>query len=114
MSAEPGFMVLRGVRLRRDPAREACFTVVHSDAEMQDWPDMSPLARRERLHRHMNNEVGSLEIAAQSAIAQARSERAARLLGAVEALRVETGRGEPVEIPYDSIVRGNLIEEGTR
>jgi ribosome maturation factor RimP len=29
-------------------------------------------------------------------------------------LRVETGKGEPVEIPYDSIVRGNLIEEGTK
>ena len=29
-------------------------------------------------------------------------------------LRVETGKGEPVEIPYDSIVRGNLIEEGAR
>ena len=29
-------------------------------------------------------------------------------------LRVETSKGEPVEIPYDSIVRGNLIEEGTR
>lgn len=28
-------------------------------------------------------------------------------------LHVETGKGEPVEIPYDSIVRGNLIEEGT-
>jgi hypothetical protein len=65
VSADAGFVVLRGVRLRRDPAREACFTVVHSDAEMQDWPDMSPLARRERLHRHMNNEVGGLEIAAQ-------------------------------------------------
>jgi len=30
------------------------------------------------------------------------------------ALRVEPGRGDPVEIPYDSIVRGNLIEEGAR
>jgi ribosome maturation factor RimP len=29
-------------------------------------------------------------------------------------LRVETSRGDPVEIPYDSIVRGNLIEEATR
>ena len=29
-------------------------------------------------------------------------------------LRVETSKGDPVEIPYDSIVRGNLIEEGTR
>ena len=38
-----------------------------------------------------------------------------QLVGAGErTLRVETGKGEPVEIPYDSIVRGNLIEEGTR
>ena len=38
-----------------------------------------------------------------------------RLVDAGErALRVETGKGEPVEIPYDSIVRGNLIEEGAR
>jgi ribosome maturation factor RimP len=38
-----------------------------------------------------------------------------QVVGAGErTLRVETGRGEPVEIPYDSIVRGNLIEEGTR
>jgi ribosome maturation factor RimP len=29
-------------------------------------------------------------------------------------LRVEPSRGDPVEIPYDSIVRGNLIEEGAR
>ena len=37
------------------------------------------------------------------------------LVGAGErSLRVETGKGEPVEIPYDSIVRGNLIEEGAR
>jgi ribosome maturation factor RimP len=38
-----------------------------------------------------------------------------QLVGAGErTLRVETGKGEPVEIPYDSIVRGNLIEEGTK
>jgi ribosome maturation factor RimP len=30
------------------------------------------------------------------------------------ALRVDAGKGDPVEIPYDSIVRGNLIEEATR
>ena len=30
------------------------------------------------------------------------------------ALRVDPGKGAPVEIPYDSIVRGNLIEEGVR
>ena len=38
-----------------------------------------------------------------------------RLIDAGErAVRVETSKGEPVEIPYDSIVRGNLIEEGAR
>ena len=38
-----------------------------------------------------------------------------RLVDAGErTLRVETRKGEPVEIPYDSIVRGNLIEEGAR
>jgi len=56
---------VRGVALRSDPAREACFRVVHTDGEMEDWPDMSEPSRRERLHRHMNNESGALEIAAQ-------------------------------------------------
>jgi ribosome maturation factor RimP len=37
------------------------------------------------------------------------------LVGAGErSLRVAAGKDEPVEIPYESIVRGNLIEEGTR
>jgi uncharacterized ferritin-like protein (DUF455 family) len=58
-------IVVRGVTLRRDPAREECFRVVHSDAEMHDWTVMTEQAWRERLHRHMNNEVGGLEIAAQ-------------------------------------------------
>ena len=56
---------LGGVALRGDPAREACFTVARSDAEMHEWPDMSPISQRERLHRHMNNECTALEIAAQ-------------------------------------------------
>ena len=55
---------VRGVTLCKDPAREDCFVVVHTDAEMEDWPGMSAQARRERLHRHMNNEAGALEIAA--------------------------------------------------
>jgi len=38
-----------------------------------------------------------------------------QLVGAGErSLRVDPGKGDPVEIPYDSIVRGNLIEEGAR
>jgi uncharacterized ferritin-like protein (DUF455 family) len=56
---------VRGVTLARDPARDDCFNVVHTDDEMQDWHDMSDQSRRERLHRHMNNESGALEIAAQ-------------------------------------------------
>jgi hypothetical protein len=57
--------VVCGVTLRKDPARESCFKVVDTDAEMVAWPDMSPQSRRERLHRHMNNEMTSLDIAAQ-------------------------------------------------
>jgi hypothetical protein len=56
---------VRGVTLRNDPARDACFTVVRRDADMHEYPDMSEVSRRERLHRHMNNEIGGLEIAAQ-------------------------------------------------
>jgi uncharacterized ferritin-like protein (DUF455 family) len=55
---------VKGVVLVSDPAREPCFTVVQSDDELQDWPDMSEISRRERLHRHMNNETGAIEIAA--------------------------------------------------
>jgi hypothetical protein len=56
---------VKGMTLRRDPLREDCFTVVNSDAELQEWPDMSQISRRQRLHRHMNNETGAIEIAAQ-------------------------------------------------
>ena len=38
-----------------------------------------------------------------------------QLVGAGErTLSVDAGKGEPIEILYDSIVRGNLIEEGAR
>jgi hypothetical protein len=60
--------ILRGVTLVQDPAREPCFKVGHTDADMVEWSGEAGLtatARRERLHRHMNNEVGALEIAAQ-------------------------------------------------
>lgn len=57
-------MHLCGMTFRRDPAREACFTVVHLPTDMHEYADMSLVSRRERLHRHMNNEIGSLEIAA--------------------------------------------------
>src|SRR5579859_1453374 len=57
---------IRSVELCADPVREACFTVAQTDEEMMEMTDsMSDEARRERLHRHMNNETGALEIAAQ-------------------------------------------------
>jgi len=59
-------MVVRGVVLRRGPAREACFTVAHMHSEMRVPSDASEASRRDLLHRECNQEVLSLEIAAQS------------------------------------------------
>jgi uncharacterized ferritin-like protein (DUF455 family) len=56
---------VRGAVLRRDPAREACFKLVHLHQDMQDFGDMTQVSRRQRLHQHMHNEMQSLEIAAQ-------------------------------------------------
>jgi uncharacterized ferritin-like protein (DUF455 family) len=61
-------MVIRGVTLRRDPAREQCFAVVHLRSELRRSNDMSEVSRRETLHRNFNNEVQSLEIAAQTLV----------------------------------------------
>jgi uncharacterized ferritin-like protein (DUF455 family) len=58
--------VVRGVTLRADPAREGCFRVVHDAAELADFADMSDVSRRQRLHKHMHNEMQSLEMSAQS------------------------------------------------
>jgi uncharacterized ferritin-like protein (DUF455 family) len=57
---------LNGVMLCPDPAREPCFHVAATEAELAEFDDLSqPQGRRERLHRHMNNEIGAIEIAAQ-------------------------------------------------
>lgn len=60
------FKVVRGVTMRRDPARESCFTIVQLQTELHDYEGMSDISRRQRLHRHMHNEMQTLEIAAQS------------------------------------------------
>jgi len=61
-----GTMAARGgVILRASPARESCFTIVTDQAEMAKHPDGSLEARREHLHSDVNNEIQSLEIAAQ-------------------------------------------------
>lgn len=62
----PETKTVRGVTLRRDPAREACFTVVQLHKDLLEQADNSASAVRERLHRHMNTELQTLEIASQS------------------------------------------------
>jgi uncharacterized ferritin-like protein (DUF455 family) len=62
----PPTKVVRGVTLRADPAREPCFRVVHDASQLADYADMSEAARRQRLHKHMHNEMQSLEMSAQS------------------------------------------------
>jgi uncharacterized ferritin-like protein (DUF455 family) len=59
-------VVVRGVALRRDPARELCFNISHLQSEMSRPNDTSSASRREYLHREVNQEVLSLEIAAQT------------------------------------------------
>ena len=57
--------VVRGVTLRKDPAREACFQIAETDDQMISWPDWTEESKRERIHRHMNNEMSTTEVAAQ-------------------------------------------------
>ena len=62
---EIGHFQVGSLRLRSNPARDACFRLVQSDAEMHEFEGDHPLARRETVHRHMSNEITSLDIAAQ-------------------------------------------------
>jgi uncharacterized ferritin-like protein (DUF455 family) len=57
---------VRGVTLHRDPARESCFKVVELHKDLHDYDDMSDVSRRQRLHRHLHNEMQTLEIVAQA------------------------------------------------
>jgi len=63
--AEIGAFELCGIKLRADPARDACFTVVRRDVDMHEYDGAGEVARREMVHRHMSNEITSLDIAAQ-------------------------------------------------
>jgi len=60
-----GYIRLGELTLRDNPAREACFTVVRQDSEMHEYEGTGEVARREMVHRHMSNEITSLDIAAQ-------------------------------------------------
>jgi uncharacterized ferritin-like protein (DUF455 family) len=59
-----GYFKAGDVLLREEPARDACFKVTRSEVDMQEHEGMSVIARREMLHRHMTNEITSLDIAA--------------------------------------------------
>ncbi|MEO8033326.1 MAG: DUF455 family protein [Acidobacteriota bacterium] len=63
--SEAEWFDLDGVRLRTEPARDACFRVVRKDVEMEEYEGGSEAGVQEMLHRHMTNEITSIDIAAQ-------------------------------------------------
>jgi uncharacterized ferritin-like protein (DUF455 family) len=65
MMSAIGYVEESGIRLRAEPARDECFQVVRYDTELHEYEGMGDVARREMLHRHMSNEITSLDIAAQ-------------------------------------------------
>lgn len=62
--SELGYFQVEDIVLREAPARDACFKVVWRDAEMAEYEQISDVGRREIVHRHMTNEITSLDIAA--------------------------------------------------
>ena len=64
-----GYIQVRGgVTLRASPAREPCFQVVTDQGEMDKFPEGTLDHRRDILHGSVNEEIQSLEIAAQSLV----------------------------------------------
>jgi uncharacterized ferritin-like protein (DUF455 family) len=61
-------VLVRGVRLRGGPAREPSFVIAQVHTEMRASTDMSDASQRDILHREYNQEVLSVEIAAQSLV----------------------------------------------
>lgn len=62
------FVARGGVVLRASPAREPRFRIVTDQTQMAHFDDGTLDARREQLHGDVNNEIQSLEIAAQSIV----------------------------------------------
>ena len=56
--------IVRGVTLRRDPAREPCFEIVHLHSDVPKRAGMGKESVRMRIHSEHNQEVQTLEIAA--------------------------------------------------
>ena len=98
-----GFIDLKGLQLRAEPARDACFRVVNSDSEMHEYEGTSEVARRETVHRHMSNEITSLDIAAQCLVDFA---------DAPWELRMELARQSWDESRHVSALHRRLIQMG--
>lgn len=102
---ELGTFAIDGLTLRADPAREACFHLVRRDVEMHEYDGPGPEARREMLHRHMSNELTSLDIAAQCV---------AEFPDAPWELRMELARQAWDEARHVSVLHRRLLEVGGR
>jgi uncharacterized ferritin-like protein (DUF455 family) len=64
-SAVKDTKIVRGIELRRDPAREPCFEIVHVHHDVPDSGAAKTFeAQCQRAHREYNQEVQTLEIAA--------------------------------------------------
>ena len=61
---EIGFYKVAEFFLREPPARDECFKVVTRDADAHEYGDFSEIAQREMIHRHMANEMTSVDMAA--------------------------------------------------
>ena len=102
MSA-PGYFEVRGLRLREEPARDPSFKVVRRESEMNAYEGEGELAQREALHRHMSNEITSLDIAAQCLV---------EYPDAPWALRMELARQAWDEARHVAVLHRRLREKG--
>ena len=103
--AEIGYFQLGDLTLRDDPARDSCFTIVRRDADMHEYDGSGEVARRELVHRHMSNEITSLDIAAQCL---------AEFPGAPWGLRLELARQCWDESRHVRVLHRRLLEMGGR
>jgi uncharacterized ferritin-like protein (DUF455 family) len=67
-SAGVAYITVGDVTLRADPARAPYYSVVNDQAAMADFEQTTPEGQRESLHTSINDEVQSLEIAAQTLV----------------------------------------------
>ncbi|HEY6843049.1 MAG TPA: DUF455 family protein [Thermoanaerobaculia bacterium] len=94
-----------GIKMREEPARDACFKVVRTEAEMEQHSGFDEVSRREMVHRHMSNEITSLDIAAQCLV---------DFQDTPWALRMELARQCWDEARHVRVLHRRLLEMGGR